>query len=181
MKIKSLLLIALCLIGGSFVFAQSKATVKRLGAFTNMRATAEHQYGYSVQLWQEGDRVFGLFQASEGLIGDTPTGLLEDVAFDPRTGSMSFRALLSMGMTVDKNNKEVPSRDRFEFKGVLKNRKLIGNLIQANETNELAIDSKKKITLALSKSETAAMSRAASYDEWKSETDEILAVRNPRP
>lgn len=181
MKIKLLFLIALCLSGSAFGFAQPKAAVKRIGVFTNMRFTAEHQYGYSVQLWQENDRVFGLFSASEGLSGDTPTGLLEDVAFDHITGSISFRALLSTGMTVDKNNKEVPSRDRFEFKGVLKNRKLIGTLIRTDETNQPATNSKKKVALVFSRSETAAMSRAASYDEWKQEADEILAARNPTP
>ncbi len=54
--------------------AQSVQSAKKLGVFSNMRSTAEHQYDYKVELWQEGDRVFGLFLASEGLIGDTPTG-----------------------------------------------------------------------------------------------------------
>lgn len=78
---------------------QSNRAVKRLGVFTNMRFTREHQYGYSVELWQEKDRVFGLFLSSEGLSGDTPTGLLEDAAFDAKTGRLTFRARLSTGMT----------------------------------------------------------------------------------
>lgn len=180
MKIKLFFLLVFCLIGGSSAFAQSKQTVKKLGAFTNMRFTAEHQTGYQIELWQEKNRVFGFFLASEGLIGDTPTGLLEAVTFDAKTGNISFRALLSTGITFDKNNEEVPTRDRFEFKGVLKNRKLTGVLTHANDSIRPTIASKNKIALAWSKSQTARMSRAASFDEWKKEADEILAVRGPK-
>jgi hypothetical protein len=159
---------------------QSNQSVKKLGVFTNMRFTAEHQYGYSVELWQEKNRVFGLFLSSEGLIGDTPTGLLEDAALDSKTGRLTFRARLSMGMTFDKNNKEVPTRDVFQFEGVLKNRHLIGTLTHTDDSTGPATNSKKKISLVLSKSETAAMNPAQSYDEWKKAADEILALRGPK-
>lgn len=154
--------------------------IKKLGVFTNMRFTTEHQYGYSVELWQSKDRIFGLFSASEGLIGDTPIGLLEDAAFDPASGRLTFRARLSTATTVDRNNKEVPTRDRFEFQGVLRNRRLIGTLSHTDDSTSPATDSKKKITLRFSASETAAMNPAGSYDEWKKAADEILAARGPK-
>ncbi len=159
---------------------QSRRTIKRLGVFTNMRFTAEHQYGYSVELWQEKNRVFGLFLSSEGLSGDTPTGLLEDAALDSKTGRLTFRARLSMGMTVDKNNREVPTHDVFQFAGVLKNRNLSGTLTHTDDSTGAATKSKKKISLALSKSETAKLSAPQSYDEWKKAADEILAARGPK-
>src|ERR671929_129905 len=73
--------------------------VRRLGVFTDMRYTVEHQYGYSVELWREKDRAFGFLLVSAGLAGDTPTGLLEDVAYDLKTGRLTFRARLSTGST----------------------------------------------------------------------------------
>lgn len=159
---------------------QSNRSVKKLGVFTNMRFTAEHKYGYSVELWQEKDRVFGLFLSSEGLSGDTPTGLLEDAALDSKTGRLTFRARLSTGMTFDKSNKEVPTRDVFKFEGVLKNRNLTGTLTHTDASTGLATNSKKKISLAFSKSETAEMNAAQSYAEWKKAANEILAARGPK-
>ena len=196
MKIKFVLLSALLLLN-VFAAAQTRTksavgqsakktanranrTVRKLGAFTNARFTREHQYGYSVELWQEKTRVFGLFLSSEGLTGDTPTGLLEDVALDSKTGRLTFPARLSTEMTVAKNNKEAPTRDVFQFEGVLKNRNLTGTLTHTDETNKTAAKSKKKISLAFSKSETAEMNAAQSYDEWKKAADEILAARGPK-
>lgn len=159
---------------------QPVQSTKKIGAFTNMRFTAEHQYGYTVELWQEKDRVFGFFLASEGLIGDTPTGLLEDVAFDSKTGQLSFRSRLSTGITFDKNDKQVPTRDVFRFKGVLKNRKLTGILENANDLAKPTTSRQRKFSLNFSKSETAEMIDAKSYDDWKKEADEILKFRGPK-
>jgi hypothetical protein len=53
-----------------------------VGEFSNVRHTAEHAYGYSVMLWNDGDQLFGLFSAANGLAGDTPVGLLENVQLD---------------------------------------------------------------------------------------------------
>jgi hypothetical protein len=58
-----------------------------VGEFSNVRYTAEHAYGYAVQLWRDGDRLIGLLMVSEGLQGDTPTGMLENVRFNSRTGA----------------------------------------------------------------------------------------------
>src|ERR1700719_513521 len=79
-------------------FAQAPRPITFVGEFSNMRYTEEHAYGYSVQLWREGSAVFGLLLASEGLAGDTPAGLLEDLKYDPRAGKLSFQAKLTMGV-----------------------------------------------------------------------------------
>ena len=64
----------------SVSFAQSpEASLTVVGEFSNMQFTEEHAYGNSVQLWHHGDKLFGFFEASEGLAGDTPAGLLDEV------------------------------------------------------------------------------------------------------
>ncbi len=160
--------------------AQPAVAVRRLGVFTNMRFTAEHQYGYSVELWQERGRVFGLLLVSAGLAGDTPTGLLEDVALDTKTGSLTFRARLSTGSTFDANNQQVPTRDVYEFKGALKGQRLTGTLEHTDALNQSAAGEKTKVSLRKSKSESASMIQPGSYDEWKKEADEILKLRGPK-
>src|SRR6059036_1337382 len=78
------------------------ASIRVVGAFSNMRYTEEHAYGYTVDLWRAGDCLFGFLLASEGLAGDTPTGLLEEVQYNERTGALSFRARLSTGLFSDR-------------------------------------------------------------------------------
>lgn len=189
MKIKCLFLVTLILAFASTGFAQTNKnqvpaqtanTIKRLGVFTNMKFSQEHQSGYSVELWQEKDRLFGYFLSAQGLTGDTPTGLLEDVMFDAKTGKLSFRARLSTGMTVNKNNEEVPTRDVYQFKGSLKGQKLTGILEHADALDSSATGEKTNVSLQKSKSESASMSQVKSYDEWKKQADEILALRGPK-
>ncbi|HWW74251.1 MAG TPA: hypothetical protein VNZ44_02590 [Pyrinomonadaceae bacterium] len=160
--------------------AQPAGAVKKLGVFTNMRFTKEHQYGYSVELWQEGGRLFGLLLVSDGLAGDTPTGLLEDVAFDPKTGKLSFRARLSTASTFNKNNEQVPTRDLYRFDGALRGQTLAGVFEHSDASNEASAATKKRVTLRRSKSESASMIQATSYDDWKREADEILKLRGPK-
>ena len=160
--------------------AESAGVVRKFGVFTNMRFTEEHQYGNSVELWQDKDRLFGFFLVSEGLIGDTPTGMLEDVVFNSKTGKLSFKARLSTGTTFDENKQQVPSRDGYEFKGILKGAKLTGVLEYTNALAVSARSTKTNVTLRKSKSESESMSEAASYDEWKKAADEILKLRGPK-
>jgi hypothetical protein len=160
--------------------ARSAGAVRRLGAFTNMRYTAEHQYGYSVELWQEKDRLFGFLLVSAGLAGDTPTGLLEDVVFDPKTGRLTFRARLSTASTFDENNRQVPTRDLYEFNGALKGQSLTGTLRHTDAPNRSAAGTKTKVSLRRSKSGSDAMIQPKNYGEWKEEADEILKLRGPK-
>jgi hypothetical protein len=160
--------------------ARPAGTVKRLGVFTNMRFTREHQYGYSVELWQEKGRLFGFLLVSAGLAGDTPTGLLDDAALNPKTGRLTFRARLSTGSTFDKNNEQVPTRDVYRFSGTLKGRILSGVLEHADASDPSAARTKTRVSLRRSKGESESMIEAGSYDEWKKEADEIMKLRGPK-
>ena len=160
--------------------AQSDSAVKRLGVFTNMRFTGEHQSGYSVELWQEKGRLFGFFLAAAGLAGDTPTGLLEDVVFDSRTGKLTFGARLSTGSTFNNNNEQVPTRDIYGFHGTLRGQKLTGVLEHTDALDPSATGTKTNISLTRSKKESESMVGAKSYDEWRKAADEILKLRGPK-
>src|SRR5689334_24629497 len=72
------------------VYAQgTDRPIRAIGEFSNMRYTEDHAYGYEVELWRDRDAVIGLLFVSEGLQGDTPTGVLKNVRFNSRTGAMS--------------------------------------------------------------------------------------------
>jgi hypothetical protein len=158
-----LLLIAMAL-------AQAPRPITFAGEFSNMRYTEEHAYGYILQLWREGATVFGLFMASEGLAGDTPTGLLDDLKYDPRSGKLSFRTKLTMG--IDARNQ--PSHDLFEFDGTLGAAAVSGVLKRSG-----GITSSERVTLRKLPA-SSALPQPRTYDEWKRQTDEILRRRGPK-
>jgi len=72
--------------------------VKVLGSFARITHTEEDAFGYAVELWKEGDRIFGLLMVYVGPPADPPTGVLEDVKFDPRTRHLAFMARLTTGL-----------------------------------------------------------------------------------
>ena len=160
-----LLLAMLSLIAAAF--AQAPRPITFVGEFSNMRYTEEHAYGYSVQLWREGAAVFGLFLASEGLAGDTPTGLLDGLKYDPRSGKLSFKAKLTMGVDA----RQQPSHDLFGFNGTLRARAVSGVL-----KHEAASE---RINLRKLQPD-AALAQPPTYDEWKRQTGEILRRRGPK-
>ena len=162
------------------VIGETPITV--VGEFSNMRFTKEHAYGYTVQLWRHGDTLFGLFLASDGLAGDTPAGMLEDVTFDRRSGKVTFKARLSIGMTMLGQKSPEPSRDVFEFQGTLDKTGLSG-LLKRSEQPRLTpggaahVTRITRITLRPTENELA---QPASYAAWKQEADKILRVRGPK-
>jgi hypothetical protein len=64
--------------------------VKVLGNFSGVKHAHGDAFGYALKLWKEGGRVFGLLLVYTGAPSDPPTGILEDVKFDPRSGKLSF-------------------------------------------------------------------------------------------
>lgn len=150
------------------VESSNESPIKVIGDFTNVKDDGEHAYGYSVELWTQEDKIYGLISGSDALrlSGDPPTGILENVKFDPKTKRLSFRAKLSTGV--------------FEFEGVLTNKKLAGKLSITNELCSDKCPQTKAITLRLSKEWTSLMSEYQSYAEWEAYANEILKFRGPK-
>ena len=172
-------LLALTMATAVSAYAQgTRGHIAIVGEFSNMRYTEEHAYGYTVQLWREGETLFGLFLASEGLAGDTPTGVLENVKFDSHSGKLSFQAKLTMGVAYLGTGKQEPSRDFFEFEGTLSRVAVTGALKRFDRLRTAAAPTSRRIRL--NKQTGAAMTAPASYDEWKRMWGEILRFRGPK-
>lgn len=168
---------------GLFVFlaiaqAGQSAQIVGLGTFSNFRFTEEHQYGASVQLWREGEAVFGLFSYSQGLIGDTPAGLLEKVSFDSKTGHISFTARLTMGLHGCKVHSNVPSQDIFHFDGVLSKTSLSGTLKHADNLHKEQAPTEENIVLK--KSDDWVVTQYTSREQWETGIKDILRFRGPK-
>ena len=154
--------------------------VEPIGAFTNMRFTEEHAYGYTVELWRDGDRLFGFLMVSEGLAGDTPTGLLEDVNYDQATHRLAFRARLSMGLFYDKTHNGAPSQDVFRFKGILRKDEVTGSVEHTNMLTPEASPQREDVVLKHSAEQSGDMPVYENYEGWKRVADEILKRRGPK-
>ena len=122
--------------------------------------------------------MFGLISGGDGLrlSGDPPTGILEDIKFDPGTGRLSFRSKLSVGKTGYGNW----TQDVYEFDGVLSAKKLKGDLITSDELCPDKCREKRKIVLKRSALHTESMDTYKTYAEWKVMADRILKRLGPR-
>jgi hypothetical protein len=112
--------------------AEKSKNLTAIGSYSNMRFTKEHQYGSEVHLWRDSDHFVGHFFFSEGLSGDTPIGLIENVEYESKTGAISFSARLTTGQHFCNVHRDVPSRDAFNFKGTLSASSLSGALSRAD-------------------------------------------------
>lgn len=151
------------------VKAKTESPVKVVGDFSNVKGDGEHQWGYSVALWRQEDKILGLFSGSDDLrlIGDPPTGILENVRFDSKTGKLCFLAKL-------------PEQHIYEFEGILTSKELSGKIKITNELCSDKCPKTQKITLHLSKDMTLTMEEYQSYSEWKAVAEKILELRGPK-
>jgi hypothetical protein len=152
-----------------------------VGTFLNVKYIADDAVGYSLRLWKQGNQIFGLLSVYTGPPSDPPTGILEDVKFDPRTRKFSFSARLSTGLVSGRGYSRVPSRDRFSFSGVLTGKEVSGVLKHADELFPGDRPESKGVRLKYSKALTEDMHPApATYAEWKVWADEVLERRGPK-
>jgi len=163
-----------------FVVAQAGESqkVSALGMYSNFRFTEEHQYGAGVQLWQEGAALFGLFSYSQGLMGDTPAGALENVVFDSETGRLSFSAKLTMGLHGCKFHNNVPSQDVFSFDGVFVNDSISGTLRHSDNLHHEQAPTEE--TIVLKRSENWIVTQYQNREQWEADIKNILKFRGPR-
>src|SRR5260370_37768554 len=68
--------------------------IEVLGAFSNIKHIGDHGYGYTLELWQQGGNLFGLFVSQSGQSGDPPICLVVDVKCSLTHYHLSFRAML---------------------------------------------------------------------------------------
>jgi hypothetical protein len=157
------------------------ANTTEIGGFSNMRSTDGHAYGYSVMLWRAGDCLFGLFESSQGLEGDTPIGLLQDVTYDSKTGRLAFSAKLTMGVVSFQGSKGLESsRDLFAFLGNLSAHAVTGVLTHTLQDNSHSTATAIRIVLQTSRTDAESMKGSATYGDWLRKWQPILQRRGPK-
>lgn len=127
---RRLLFSALLLVATASTAAPPSA--QHLGFFSNQRTVGSsddpHTEGYSVDIYREGQRVFGKLCVSTGI--ETPCGIIDEAKIQSSTGAITFRAKLSTGteFTRDSGSQGRPSRDIFEFIGTISRNSVKGRM-----------------------------------------------------
>ena len=141
----------------------TESPLRVVGEFTNVQSNGEHQWGYSVEIWKQNDRVYGLFSGSSSpmTVGDPPTGILVDQLLDEKTGKFSFRTKLPWST--------------YYFDGILTKAVVKGRLLdtRTNKTEKIILKRSKE-------SSSEMMDEYASYEDWKVYADRILKFRGPK-
>jgi hypothetical protein len=163
---------------------KASSSVIAVGAFSNMRYTEEHAYGYIVELWRVEDCLFGLFFSSSGLMGDTPAGRIENIAYDKITRSFSFDARLTMGVipsSTAPSSPWIPSKDAYKLSGILGKDSLDGTLSHEilNYPGKQTLSSE-KLTLPLTADDSIGMSNFHTFSEWETFAESLLRHRGPK-
>lgn len=144
-----------------------------VGEYSNMRATkSDHCYGYYTKLWRHDSTIVGFIYHSEGLCGDSPTGLLEDVNYEPKTGKLSFKTKISTGCSFNEKKKCVPVIDLVEFNGKLAKAHLVGTMTWHDIGRKKVL---KKENVQLKAEVENSLKPYSSLLEWKSDLKEVFA------
>ena len=156
---------------------KSEAPVTVLGEFSNRKGDGEHSWGYTVALWKHEGRIIGMIFGTNGLMlsGDPPTGLLEDVQYDPKTGRMSFKAKLSVGKYGDGSM----SHDLYLFDGTLTPAKMKGVMTVREAAECEGCGEKIKVVLPRLRKPVIEQESYKTLDEWNAFKDRILDFRGP--
>jgi hypothetical protein len=151
-----------------------------LGDFSHVQSsTGEHCDGYSVVLWHHRDSLIGFLSHHRGLCGDPPTGILEDLRYNSKTGSLSFTVRLSEGCVPNITTKEcTATKDLVRFSGSL------SQIILKGTVSWYADGGRKKshtesITLHAPPRESVHREDFESYEKWLMYHKEMLKHLGP--
>jgi hypothetical protein len=111
---------------------------------------------------------------------DTPTGLIENLKVDSRTGAISFGARLTMGRLTAKNLDNVVSRDVYQFSGKLNKNSLRGTVHHTNALLPQHPGESAAVVLRRSHKNSDALLPTATFRQWEREVRRILEVRGPK-
>jgi hypothetical protein len=157
------------------------ARISLVGEFSNVQHTDEHAYGYTVTLWRTGDCVFGLFESSQGLQGDTPIGELQSLKYDSKSGKLSFSTKLTTGVVYSAgSNGPEASRDLFRFDGKLRANAVIGVVRHALQDNPNFKPTFRDVILPASKRDAELMPGAMTYGDFCRIWQPVLKRRGPK-
>jgi hypothetical protein len=156
-----------------------------IGTWSNVQVSQgedPHASGIEVELWKHNGQLIGFLSEYVGPVADPPVGKLESIRFDEKTGKISFTSKLSVGVVAAAaGNTWVPSKNLYEFNGVIGKNVMTGTLrrifVQEDQTEPAYEEN-----LTLEPKTTADGDPAAgeSFEQWLHRWNEVLKKRGPK-
>lgn len=151
-----------------------------IGAWSNVEVSKgedPHASGIEVDIRKHNGELVGFLLEYVGPVADPPVGKLESIRIDENTGSISFASKLSVGVVpAAQGNAWIPSRNLYEFKGVIGKGGMTGTLrrkfVQEDGT-EMAYEE----SVTLTAKSTADDEPTA---EWLKRWNGVLKMRGPK-
>jgi len=185
-KNKTCLLILTVIMAFSCAYADnaSDGRVEFLGEYNDVSlgSDGEHCGGYNIMVWKYQETLIGFLNFYAGQCFDPPMGAMEEVSYSAQTGSLSFKAKLSVGCSSDGAAGEcAPSKDIIEFKGSLREETLEGAVKWYKWYSEGMKPSYPEENVALAKENESLPSYGyETYADWEKYWEPILKARGPR-
>jgi hypothetical protein len=180
-KLSLLYGLSLCLIAFAPASpATQQGAVKRIGCFGNVRSDGEHADGYSVRLWLRGNNIIGLIDYHRGLAGDPPMGILTDVGYESRTGTLAFNARLTTGLHSCPIHKMVPAHDRLSFRGTLKGDRLQGRILVEDQLDSVPVVVDRRANFLMRRETDCVLEDYENYDAWWRYWDPVYKLRGSK-
>jgi len=134
-----------------------RSKVDVVGSFDNLRYTAEHTYGYVVDLWREGNRVLGQLEITYGRQADFTTVPIDNGTIDDATHRLTFQATAPSGVS-------------FRFVGTISASRIRGVLTRNDGTGRRSATSdSESVQLRSTAQGKELMHGYATYEEWKAD------------
>ena len=126
----------------------SGGRVEFLGEYVDLSSSGDgdHCGGYTVSIWKYKESLIGILNFYAAMCADPPSGIMQDISYSAQTGSLSFKAKLSVGLAEISPPKR--SKDLFEFNGTFREGKLEGVMTWTDHNRDVPVlYQQKKITL----------------------------------
>jgi hypothetical protein len=166
----SVVAIATLVASGATQVKQS-SEIRVLGYFDATVTDGEHQTGYALELWRRNDTAIGFLIVAQGLIGDAPLGVLENVSLTP-DGHLALEATVPGGWITEKEQQV----SRYTFNGIL-GQDTVEGVLQSRTLVSRESVTQRTVRFRRLASMTEVMRDYPSYDEWKVDADRMLKRR----
>jgi hypothetical protein len=160
----------------------SKLSAEHLYVWSNSEVTEgedPHAFGFNVELWKHNGKDVGFFSEFVGPGFDPPSGQLDSIQFDEKSGRLSFTTKLSVGVVHSTTaNEWVPAKNLYEFTGVVDSGAMTGLLRKKTiQDSGTATATEENIVL---KGKGPANPYHHSYEAWVESWAGILKLRGPK-
>ena len=163
--------------------ASARDGFEHYGAWSNVEVSQSedpHASGFELTLWQYQGKLMGYLSQYVGPVADPPLSEIENLTLDGKTGHISFRAKMSIGMVHSrKEGTWVPSKDLYFFKGIMSDDRIEGTLERKSEDEPNRGGVKEKIALKGRKGKDEFWDNMT-YQEWKDFYAPIVKSRGPK-